>query len=434
MPSFDYVALNAKGIEKRGNMQVESLDDACSRLKEMGLYPTKVIEQKARPGGAGSNTPAPGGQTAKGRSRSPSRLFNIPLFGGRVKPRALTVFTRQLATMIDAGIPLVRGLRLLRDQESQPALRRAVDSVLASIEGGGSFSEALAMHPRVFNRLYVNMVRAGEAGGALEIVLLRLSEFMEKSERIKARVISAMYYPVAVLMVAAAIVCALMVFIVPRFQEVFRGLMDNKPLPAFTEFVLRISTVFQSHFLLVALGAVGVAVAFRMALMTRAGRALFDRMKLRMPLLGPLFLKTGIARFGRTFGTLLGSGVPVLQALTIVRDTAGNVVFEKAVDSIHDAVKEGETITVPMQASKLFPSTVIGMVDVGEQSGALPDMLMKVADTFEEEVDNTVAGLTSLLEPVLIIFLALVVGTIVIAMFLPLTRIMTDGFDGPGDR
>jgi type IV pilus assembly protein PilC len=351
---------------------------------------------------------------------------------GRIKPAVLAVFTRQLATLIDVGMPLMRGLRILQEQTENRALKRVITDVAAAIEGGSTLSEALAAHPRVFNPLYVNMVKAGEMGGVLEVALRRQAEFMEKALKIKGKIKAAMFYPVAVLVVATGILALLTVFVIPRFQAIFDGLLNGRPMPAFTVLVLKISDVFKSHFLTVGMVGLALAVVLPMLVRTRRGRRWFDRFKLIMPIGGTVCRKVVLSRFARTLGTLLGSGVPILQALTIVKETAGNVIVGGVISEIHDSVKEGGSIAGPLKESRIFPAMVSGMVDVGEQTGALPDMLMKIADTSDEEVDNAVSAMTSLLEPVMIIFLAIVVGSIVIAMFLPLIAIIGDGPIGGG--
>jgi type IV pilus assembly protein PilC len=273
------------------------------------------------------------------------------------------------------------------------------------------------------------MVRAGEAGGILEQVLRRQADFMEKSLRIKAKIKTAMFYPVAVMLVAVAIITLMLVFIIPRFQAVFAGLGNGRPLPAFTLAVMNISQTFKDHFVVIALVLAAVLIAFQLLIRTEPGRWWFDAFKLHLPVAGKIVRKASLARLTRTLGTLLGSGVPILQALTIVKETSGNVRVGNMVSKIHDNVKEGGTLSDPFKASRIFPAMIGGMVDVGEQTGALPDMLMKIADTSDEEVDNSVTALTSLLEPVMIIFLAVIVGSIVIAMFLPIIGIATNGFD-----
>lgn len=424
MSSYAYEAVDASGLRIQGSLDVASQSEAFQRIKEMGLYPTRVSERQRPLFKPGS------------RAGSLGRLgdfsFALPLIGGRVKPSVMAVFTRQLATLVEAGLPLLRGLRILQQQESNRTLKRILGELGENIEGGSSLSESLAAHPRVFNQLYVNMVKAGEIGGALEITLRRLAEFMEKAQRIKAKVKSAMFYPVAVMTVATAILGLMLVFVIPRFQQVFDGLLNGAAMPVFTTFILRISELVRHQAPLVALAAGALVVALSLGMRTKPGRWLFDQFKLNMPVLGAVFRKAAISRFARTLGTLLANGVPVLQALTIVKETTGNIVVGDVVARVHESVKEGETLTAPLRTSRVFPPMVVGMVDVGEQTGALPDMLLKIADNFDDDVDNAVNSMTSLLEPILIVFLAVVVGSIVIAMFLPLLTIITGpGFGGP---
>ena len=332
---------------------------------------------------------------------------------------------------MDAGLPLLRGLRVLEKQERHPTLKRTIGEVALSVEGGSTFSEGLAQHPKIFNRLYVNMVKAGELGGVLEVVLNRLAEFQEKAQKIKGKVVAALFYPIAVLVVAVAILGVLTVIVIPKFKEVFAGLGEGRPLPAFTTFVLGVSDTIRGHFIITVICTVALVIAFILFIKTKFGRHVWDKFKLKMPVIGPVVSKVAISRFTRTLGTLVSSGVPILQALTIVKDTSGNVILANAVAMVHESVKEGETITAPLEASGVFPPMVISMVDVGEQTGALPEMMMKIADNFDDEVDNAVAAMTSLLEPIMIIFLAVIVGSIVIAMFLPLISLM-DSLGGDG--
>jgi type IV pilus assembly protein PilC len=435
MPRFSYKALDSKGEESKGVLEVGSQNEAISRIKEMGLYPMNIVEVdkvKDKAGGKGKGkgkpaSPARGKGKAKGKGKKGQINLNLRIPGmGGVKSKVLTTFTRQLATLIDAGLPLLRGLRVLEKQERNPNLKRIIDELALSIEGGSTFSEGLAQHPKVFNRLYVNMVKAGELGGVLEVVLTRLAEFMEKAQKIKGKVVAAMFYPVAVLIVAVGILIVLMVFVIPKFREVFEGLGEGRPLPGFTVFVLTISETVKNNIIMTALSVVGVFILFRLALKTKACRKIWDKFKLKVPAMGPVISKVAIARFTRTLGTLVSSGVPILQALTIVKETSGNVIVANAIGAIHESVKEGETITAPLEASGVFPPMVISMVDVGEQTGALPEMLLKIADNYDDEVDNAVSAMTSLLEPIMIVALAVIVGSIVIAMFLPLIDLMNN--------
>jgi len=423
MPKFNYVAMDSRGKETKGTLEVANQNEAIGRIKEMGFFPTKVVEEKGGPvqGGA-KKAPAKAGK--KG-GLSINLNIKIPGLSGRVKSKVLTTFTRQLATLVQAGLPLLRGLRVLQKQERNANLKGIIGELAVAIEGGSTFSESLAQHPKVFNRLFVNMVKAGEIGGVLEVVLKRLSEFMEKAQKIKGKVVAAMFYPCAVLVVATAIMGVLMVMVIPKFKEIFEGTLGGgRKLPEFTTFVLGVSEMIKNHIGRTALEILGVVIAFNVFIRLKFGRRVWDKFKLIVPVLGPVVSKVAIARFTRTLGTLISSGVPILQALTIVKETSGNVIIGRAVSMIHESVKEGETITAPLEASGVFPPMVISMVDVGEQTGALPEMLMKIADNYEEEVDNAVAAMTSLLEPIMIVILAVIVGSIVIAMFLPLIDLM----------
>ena len=434
MPKYNYVALDARGNETKGAIDAASQNEAIGRVKEMSLFPTKITEadkaDKAagKKGKAAAARPRPG---AKKKGGGVNINIKIPGLGGGVKPKVLTTFTRQLATLVDAGLPLLRGLRVLEKQERNANLKGILADLSVSIEGGSTFSEALAQHPKVFNRLFINMVKAGELGGVLEVVLKRLAEFSEKAAKIKGKVKAAMFYPVAVLLVAFGIMILLLTWVIPKFKDVFAGM--NIKMPWFTTFVMNISDMVRIHFL-ETLGALAVfVVIFLCFIKTKFGRRLWDKFKLIMPPTGQVVTKVSISRFTRTLGTLVSSGVPILQALTIVKETAGNVIIANAVNMVHESVKEGETITAPLEASRVFPPMVISMVDVGEQTGALPEMLLKIADNYDEEVDNAVSAMTSLLEPIMIVLLAVIVGSIVIAMFLPLISMISQmSGDGGG--
>jgi type IV pilus assembly protein PilC len=421
MSNYSYVAVDPTGMEKRGTLEVGDQSEALQRIKEMGLFPTKVLVNRGRVGAL------PRQQRKK--DARPGLKISIPGLGGRVKPAILTTFTRQLATLVEAGMPLLRGLRILEEQERNPVMKDVIGEISDSVEGGNSFTEALKARPRVFSALYVNMVRAGEIGGALDETLNRLAEFMEKARKIKGKIKAAMFYPCAVMLVAVGVLSVLMVFVVPRFRQVFDGLLNGAPLPAFTRFIFSISEVVKGHALSCLMGAGALGVMLWAFVNTKWGRFVFDKFKLAVPLLGPVFQKVAISRFARTLGTLIGSGVPILQALTIVKETAGNKVVGRVISKVHEHVKEGDPIAPTLKSSGVFPVMVAGMVDVGEQTGALPEMLMKIADNYDDEVDNATSAMTSLLEPIMILFLAVVVGCIVVAMFLPIKVIMDGGFD-----
>lgn len=428
MPRFRYIAMDAKGSETEGVLDAESQSQAISMIRGKGYFPTRVVELGA--GGSGSAAaPVQASVKKKGGAGGKGLSMEIKLPGfmaARVKPKQLMTFTRQLATLVDAGLPLMRGLRILLKQEKNPALREALTGMGESVEGGSTFSESLGGYPRIFDDLFVNMVKAGEAGGVLEVVLLRLAEFMEKAERIKNKIKAAMIYPCVVMFFAVVILSFMMVMVIPKFKEIFDDLLGGQALPVLTQFVINASSMVTKHWPILIGVIVGTVVGIKMWGKTAKGRYAMDLIKLKVPLFGRLFRMTAVARFSRTLGTLMSSGVPVLQALNIVRDTSGNKVVARAIQRIHDNVKEGETMSVPMESSGVFPSMVVSMVDVGEETGALPEMLLKIADNYEDEVDTAVEGLTSIIEPLLIVMMAVIIGVIVIAMFYPLIKIIGD--------
>jgi type IV pilus assembly protein PilC len=311
-------------------------------------------------------------------------------------------------------------------------MREALEGITETISSGGTFSEALSQYPKVFDTLYVSMVKAGEAGGVLEVVLARLAEFAEKSEKIKNKVKGAMIYPSVVLFAALLITGILMVKVVPKFQQVFMDMLGGEALPGLTQFVMNVSEWAQHNWDVALIIIVAIVVLKKLFAKTAMGAYFFDSLSLKMPVTGTLVQRTAVGRLTRTLGTLLSSGVPILQSLTIVRDTTGNLVVSKALQSVHEAVKEGEGMTQPLSQCPVFPPMVVSMVEVGEETGSLPDMLNRIANTYDDEVDNAVAGLTAAIEPALIIFLAVVVGTIVIAMFLPMIKIITSVSGGNG--
>ena len=357
--------------------------------------------------------------TMTGKKRKRSLTIGRPING-----KGLAVFTRQLATLVKAGRPILRSLEVLARQERRPAFKEVIESIADMIRSGGNFSDGLAANEKVFDRLYINMVKAGEAGGVLDTVLERLAVFMEKAQRIAGKVKAAMIYPVIIVCVATAIVSVLMVFVVPTFKNIFRDMLKGQPLPALTEGLLTVSNFLKDHYLTAIGGIIVAVIAGRLFRKTRMGARVFDWMFIHMPVVGDLFLKAAIARFTRTFGTLLASGVPILQALIITRDTSGNVHIANAINIVHDRVKEGDNVAKPLEGTHIFPGMVTSMIEVGEETGALPDMLTRIADTYDEEVDTTVAGLTSIIEPIMIVFMAVIVGVIVVALFLPMVSII----------
>src|SRR5205814_170937 len=317
-------------------------NDEIGELRRAGYFPTHVYEEGAVI--AAQPKVARQKKTKAPRAERKAEAMNIVLFQRKtVKPKVLMIFTRQLATLIDAGLPLLRGLNVLAKQERDPVLKGTINKLADSVQGGSTFSEGLAQHPRIFNDLYVNMVKAGELGGVLEVVLTRLAEFQEKAQKIKNKVVAAMVYPMIVLVLALGIMTFLLVFIVPRFEAIFHDMLGDKPLPGITLFVIGISQFMQNHWAILLGAVVAIIVGYKIAARTRGGRAVLDRIKLRAPLFGDLIRKTAISRFSRTLGTLVTSGVPILQALTITRETAGNSVIARAISQVHDSVKEGES-------------------------------------------------------------------------------------------
>ena len=418
MPSFRFIAMDANGTETEGRVDAENKAQADKIIRDNGYTPIRVSEIGG--GASRANAAKKSGVGAPKTSQKKGGFFKRG-----IKPKQLMVFTRQLATLLEAGLPLLRGLKILQKQEKSKVMIGVLDGMGEAVESGGTFSEALGEYPWIFDNLYVNMVKAGEAGGVLDGVLARLAEFQEKAERIKAKVKSAMVYPIVVLVAALGILAFLMLFIIPKFAAIFNDLLGGKRLPGITRFVIGLSDFF-AHRWYVILGIIFVLVFITKLLKrTEKGGQVLDLLKLKAPLFGPLFMKTAVARFARTLGTLMGSGVPVLQALSIVRDTSGNRVIANAIQVVHDSVKEGESMALPMEQCGIFPGMVVSMVDVGEETGALPEMLVRVADNYDEEVDTAVEGLTSVIEPIMIIMLAFIIGTIVIAMFVPLISIIS---------
>jgi len=420
MPNFHYTALDAQGSETTGVIEADSESSAAAQLRSSGLYPTQVAEEgKAGATALQKRARSTSSKKAKGRTKMKGGT------GGTIKGKVLMIFTRQLATLIDSGLPLLRGLTVLGKQEPNPVLKRIIAALADSVQSGSTFSDSLAQFPKVFNKLYVNMVKAGELGGVLELVLTRLAEYQEKAQKLKNKIVAAMVYPVIVMFIAVSIMIFLLAVIVPKFEQIFEEMLGSRDkLPGLTKAVVGFSGFVQTNIIIIIGGFILLAVGFSFFVRTEFGRRAFDKFKLIIPVFGDVQRKTAISRFSRTLGTLVTSGVPILQALNITKETAGNAIVSDAIAKIHDAVKEGEPIVSPMESSKVFPPMVVSMVDVGEETGQLPEMLLKVADVYDDEVDNAVTALTSMLEPLMIVVLAFVVGTIVLALFLPLIEII----------
>jgi type IV pilus assembly protein PilC len=412
MAKFKYTAIDQNGKQKAGSIDAASQDEASSKVSAMGLMPTNITE-------------ATGAASAKSKKATKAKGKSAGFsFGSVVKPEELTTFTRQLATLLQAGLPLLRALEVMIRQEKNLRFKVSLEQIADQVKSGNTFSDGLLQHPKVFDRLYVNMIKAGEAGGVLDVVLSRLAGFMEKAQRTKKKVKSAMVYPIVVVGVAVSIVVLLMVVVVPKFQTIFDDMLDGAALPGSTQLVVGISNFLKEN-IIISMGLiVALVFAVKFLLRTEIGSKGFNWCAINFPKIGDLVTKVNIARITRTFGTLLSSGVPILQAITITKDITGNVFYTNALTRIHDAVRDGESLSAPMARESVFPDMVTSMVDVGEETGELSDMLNRVADNYDEDVDNAVAGITSIIEPVMIVFLAVVVGFIVIALFLPIVEII----------
>lgn len=417
MPVYNFTAMDGQGKEKKGRIEASNQQQAAAKLKEGGYMPTNLKEAAAEKSSVGGTTSA---RTQGSRKKGGGIALGTPV----IKKKKLTNFTRQLATLLKSGLPLMRALRSLeRQARKDVVVRQVVGDLADSVEGGMTFSEALAKHPKTFNKLYVNMVRAGEAAGEIENSLERLALFMEKAQKVSGQVKAAMIYPLIVFFIGGLIAAFLLYWAIPKFEGIFEDMLEGAPLPPLTRFVMAASDLLVQHGLIVLLFLIFLVILFFVIKSTKSGGYAIDWMKLKMPPFNQLVIRSASARLCRTLGTLMNSGVSVLQALQIVKETSGNEVVARATQSIHDSVKEGESMARPMEASNVFPVLVISMVEVGEETGSLPEMLNRISDVYEEEVDRAVESLTSLLEPIMIIMLAVIMGTIIVAMFLPLIEV-----------
>ena len=409
MPIFAYRALDSQGQEVRNEIDADSSDDALNKLRGQNLFPTSVKEKSAKKTGP----------KARGVASS-SRKKTLTI--GGVSSKELCTFTRQLSTLINAGLPIVRSLKILGDQLKPGVLKNALMDVADDVESGSALSEAMAKHPKAFDKLYVNMTRAGEAGGILDQILERLAMFMEKAQRLKKRVMSAMIYPIAVVTVAGGILIVIIGYIVPQFETMFKEMGTKLPTP--TLILTGAGNVVQHHWWVFLAVPFGLFVLYRLIVFSKSGRYAVDFVKLKLPIFGIIVNKSTVSRFARTLGTLITSGVPILEALNIVKEATGNAVVAAAVGKVHDSIREGESMAAPLAASEICDDMVVNMVDVGEETGELDKMLLKVADTYDEDVDALVSGMMSLIEPLLIVGMGITVGFIVIALFLPLIDLM----------
>jgi len=393
MPIYKWEGKTAKGVIKKGEM--EGPNEAAIRihLRQQNIVPTKI--------------------STKGKEIS----FSLP-YKKKVKQRSVAIFTRQLATMIDAGLPLVQSLEILSAQQEEKVFKNIIREIREDVEGGSTFAGALKKHPVTFNELYTNLVVAGEEGGILDTILTRLANYIEKSEALKKKVKSALIYPATIVGVAVIVVAILMIFVIPVFENLFKSSGQALPLP--TLIVVTLSKLIKKYVVIFIAAMILLVFLFRKYYQTENGKLVVDRLLLKVPVFGPLLRKVAVARFSRTLGTLVSSGVPILDGLSIVSRTSGNKTIEKAILNARASIREGETIAEPLNRSGIFPPMVIQMISVGESTGALDSMLSKIADFYEDEVDIAVANLTSLLEPFLMIFLGVVIGGVVISMYLPI--------------
>jgi len=399
MPVYKWEGKTLRGAIKRGELEAASEAALRIQLRQQNIIPTRIL--------------------SKGRELK----FQLSIGGQRVSEKMVAVFTRQLATMIDAGLPLVQSLDILATQQENKTFRETLTTVKDDVESGSTFAAALKRHPKIFNELYVNLVVAGEEGGILDNILLRLSNYIEKSVALKKKVKTAMVYPAAIVAVAVLVVSILMIFVIPVFEKMF--LSAGQSLPLLTLIIVAISKLLKKFFLLVIAALILLAIILRRYHKSDSGQRVIDGFLLKVPVFGMLFRKIAIARFSRTLSTLVSSGVPILDSLNIVAKTAGNRIVEDAIMRARSSISEGETIADPLAKAQVFPIMVTQMISVGESTGSLDTMLGKIADFYDEEVDNTVATLTSLLEPFLMVFLGGTIGTIVVAMYLPIFRMAT---------
>ncbi|MGB2824956.1 MAG: type II secretion system F family protein [Phycisphaerae bacterium] len=411
MPTFQYEALNTVGQTVKGQLDALSSEEAAAKVRAMGNFPTKIKERAVR-----RRKGEEGAAAAEATGRARRKVGSIP-------NKLLTQFTRQLCTLIDAGLPILRSLRILEQQQKPGPLRLAIRMVAEDVESGVTLSDAMARHSKAFSALYTNMVRAGELGGVLDVILQRLADFMEKSQALKRKIIGAMIYPAAVISFAVLIVMGIMVWVIPSFEKIFSEM--GRELPAMTQNLMNVSRWMKDiGWMIILLSPIGIWLLLKLVKLSPTGRYVLDRLKLMLPVVGRVVAKTGVERFCRTLGTLLSAGVPILEALSITRDTAGNEVFSRALRKVREGIREGESFAEPLRQAKIVEPMVVNMIDVGEETGDLDKMLQKVADTYAEEVSVLVSSMVSLLEPIMVITLGTIVGYIVISLFLPMIHML----------
>jgi len=410
MPTYKFEALDTTGGEVKDTISALSEEEAQQKIKQMGYFVTKItelIDKKKR---------------EKAKKDSQRRRRRRTLAIGGVSNKQLCTFTRQFSVLQDAGLPVLRSLKILEGQMKSGVLKNALYDVVEDVESGSTLSEAFAKHPKCFDRLYVNMIKAGEAGGALEVILQRLADFKERAQSLKRRIIGAMVYPIAVITVAILILTFIMIYIIPKFEKIFKD-FDMK-LPWLTQELMAVSHWFVQFWYLIPLIPLSIWLLIKLIRLSKVGNYILDRLYLWIPVVGTVIEKSTVARTMRTLGTLVSSGVPILEALSIVRETTNNAVYERMYLRVYESIREGETIAQPLKESRLVDDMVVNMIDVGEETGELDTMLNKIADVYDEEVNVLVESLISLLEPIMIVVLGGIVGTIVVALFLPMIKLM----------
>ena len=412
MPIFKYEAMDSTGAEVKDSIEAATAEEAHTKVRQMGYFVTKLAEK-------GKKRKRPGAKKAAA-GRKKKKSFSI----GGVSAKQLTTFTRQFSTLQDAGLPVLRSIKILEGQAKPGPLKNVLGDVIDDVESGLSLSDALAKHPKTFDRLYVNMVKAGEAGGALEVILQRLADFKEKAQTLKRKVVGAMVYPTVVILVATGILGFILYYIVPKFKKIFQDFGID--LPGMTLFLIAASDFVVQYFWTLPVVPLVLWLLLKLICKFKRGRYVVDWVKLKVPIFGQIIEKVIVARTMRTLGTLVASGVPILESLIICRDTSQNGVFENAYQKVYDSIREGESIAAPLKETRVVSDMVVNMVDVGEETGDLDTMLFKVADTYDEEVDVLVESMVSLLEPLMVVFLGLVIGFIVIALFMPLIKLLNE--------
>ncbi len=416
MPLFKYEALDSQGVAIKNEVEALSQKEAVSKIRNMGYFPTKVMSVG---GGKAAAAAGAGAAAAKPKKRRGA--------GGKVKIKFIAQFSRQLSTLQDAGLPILRSLRILEEQQKAGTFKRVIGYVADDIEGGATLSEALNRFPKCFDRLMVGMVAAGETGGVLDLILSRVADFMEKDQKLKARVKGAMIYPAVVLTAAMTMLILLMIFVIPKFESVLKEMLEGQGLPMVTQVVLNVARWIAQDFGWAILIGVPFGFMFIIRVIRRfkAGRFVLDAIKIRMPVMGQLTRKVSITRWTRTLGTLIGAGVPILDAINVTSETAGNEVYAKMLLNVQNSIRQGDSFATPLKQSKTVDLIVSNMVAVGEETGDLDKMLLKIADNYDEQVDVLVASLMHLLEPVMIVVLGGIVMVIVMSVFLPMIKIIT---------